>query len=54
MFNTSESQKSSFLDKTKAAREERETRKKRDNAVIVIQSWVRGWLTRVKYERKVL
>lgn len=54
MFNTSESQKISFLDKTKAAREERALEKKRDNAIIVIQSWVRGWLTRIKYERQIL
>lgn len=54
MFNTSESQKISFLDKTKAAREERALEKKRDNAIIVIQSWIRGWLTRLKYERQIL
>lgn len=57
MFNTSDSsdsQKTSFLDKTKAAREERALEKKRDNAIIVIQSWIRGWLTRIKYERRIL
>lgn len=54
MFNSSESQKISFLDRTKAAREERAFEKKRDNAIIVIQSWIRGWLTRIKYERRVL
>lgn len=54
MFNTRESQKISFLDKTKAAREERALEKKRDNAIIVIQSWIRGWLTRIKYERRIL
>lgn len=54
MFNASESQKSSFLDKTKAAREERALEKKRDHAVLVIQSWIRGWLTRIKYERRIL
>lgn len=54
MFNVSESQKNSFLDKTKAAREGRALEKKRDNAVLVIQSWIRGWLTRIKYERRIL
>lgn len=54
MFNPSESQKISFLDKTKAAREERALEKKRDNAIIVVQSWIRGWLTRIKYERRIL
>lgn len=54
MFGGAESQKTSFLDKTKAAREERALEKKRDNAVIVIQSCVRGWLTRIKYKRRVL
>lgn len=54
MFNPNESSKVSFLDKTKAAREERALEKKRDNAIIVIQSWIRGWLTRLKYERRIL
>lgn len=54
MFNTSDSQKNSFLDKTKAAREERALEKKRDTTVIVIQSWIRGWLARIKYERRIL
>lgn len=54
MFSASDSQKTSFLDKTKAAREERALEKKRDNAIVVIQSWIRGWLTRIKYEKKIL
>lgn len=54
MFNPSESQKTTFLDKTKAAREERALEKKRDNAIIVVQSWIRGWLARLKYERQIL
>lgn len=54
MFNSSDSQKTSFLDKTKAAREERALEKKRDNAIIVIQSCIRGWLVRIKYERRIL
>lgn len=54
MFNSGDSQKNSFLDKTKAAREERAQEKKRDNAIIVIQSWIRGCLARRKYEKKIL
>lgn len=54
MFGGTESQKNTFLDKTKAAREERALEKKRENAAIRIQSWVRGWLARIKYERNVL
>lgn len=54
MFGVNESQKITFLDKTKAAREERALEKKRDNAIIVVQSTIRGWLTRIKYQRNVL
>lgn len=55
MFGGSESQtKNSFLDKTKAAREERALEKKRDNAVVLLQSSIRGWLARTKYEKRVL
>lgn len=54
MFGANESMRGTFLDKTKAAREERALEKRRDNAVIVIQSLIRGWLTRIKYERRIL
>ncbi|XP_037044995.1 ubiquitin-protein ligase E3B [Bradysia coprophila] len=54
MFTGAESHKSSFLEQTKAAREERALEKKRDNAIIVIQSQVRGWLTRRSYLKRVL
>lgn len=54
MFGGAESQKNTFLDKTKAAREERALEKKRENAIITIQSWVRGWLARMKYQKRVL
>lgn len=54
MFSGAESHKSSFLEQTKAAREERALEKKRDNAIIVIQSQVRGWLTRRSYLKRVL
>lgn len=54
MFSESESQKNVFLDKTKAAREERAFEKKRDTSVIIIQARVRGWLSRKNYEQLVL
>lgn len=54
MFAGAESHKSSFLEQTKAAREERALEKKRENAIIVIQSQVRGWLTRRSYLKRVL
>lgn len=54
MFNTSETTKGNFLEQTKAAREERALEKKRDNAAIVIQSYVRRWLARINYTKTVL
>ncbi|PSN54423.1 Ubiquitin-protein ligase E3B [Blattella germanica] len=50
----SECTKGSFLEHTKAAREERAHEKKREWASTVIQAHVRGWLTRKKYCRRVL
>lgn len=54
MFSDSELSKASFLDKTKAAREERAFGKKKDESVIVIQATIRGWLERKRFERYVL
>lgn len=54
MFGESESQKNVFLDKTKAAREERAFEKKRDYSVTIIQAQVRGWLSRKHYEQMIL
>ncbi|XP_076654428.1 ubiquitin-protein ligase E3B isoform X2 [Halictus rubicundus] len=46
MFKAEESSKDSFLQQTKAAREERAHEKDREVAVTLIQAYVRGWLTR--------
>uniref|UniRef100_A0A0A9Y2C9 HECT-type E3 ubiquitin transferase n=2 Tax=Lygus hesperus TaxID=30085 RepID=A0A0A9Y2C9_LYGHE len=50
MFKT-ESQKSAFLEHTKAAREERALEKKKEEAATKIQAVIRGWLQRQKYSR---
>lgn len=55
MFSGTEAQKKVvFLDKTKAAREERALEKRRDTSIIIIQAGVRGWLTRKHFEERVL
>ncbi|XP_067010981.1 ubiquitin-protein ligase E3B isoform X2 [Anabrus simplex] len=54
MFNKTESTKGSFLEQTKAAREERALEKKRDAAAKVIQSYVRRWSARKKFTKLIL
>lgn len=54
MFTRAEFQKESFLEQTKAAREERAMEKKRDNAAILIQSQLRGYLERKNYHNRVM
>lgn len=54
MFGAGNSQKNTFIDKTKAAREERALEKRKDHAVILAQSTIRGWLARIKYQRRIL
>ncbi|XP_046391174.1 ubiquitin-protein ligase E3B [Ischnura elegans] len=55
MFNkVPESSKGSFLEQTKAAREERALEKKRETAATCIQAHVRGWLDRVRFSKKIL
>lgn len=54
MFTRAEFQKDSFLDKTKAAREERAMEKKRDNAAVLIQSQWRGYFERKTYYKTVM
>ena len=54
MFHKAENQKGSFLEQTKAAREERALEKRKDVAAVVIQKLVRGWLARVKFSKKIL
>lgn len=49
-----ESQKGTFLEQTKAAREERALEKKRENAAIIIQAHIRGWLARCQFRYLIL
>lgn len=50
MFGTA---KGTFLEQTKAAREERAMEKKRETAAIVIQSRVRRWLAMRNYLERI-
>lgn len=54
MFHKTENQKCSFLEQTKAAREERALEKKRDLAATIIQAHIRGWLARLKFTQNIL
>lgn len=53
MFNITECSKGSFLEQTKAAREERALEKKKEAAVRVLQANVRGWLARKKFAKQI-
>ena len=46
------SQKTSFLDKAKLAREEREKERLRETSAVVIQKHVRGFITRCRVSRQ--
>lgn len=54
MFGASESQKTSFLEQTKAARAERAHEKHREAAIVIIQSRIRGWAARRHYHKQIL
>lgn len=54
MFSTTESQKTSFLEQTKAAREERALEKRREWAAIKLQSSIKGFLARRRYQKKIM
>lgn len=54
MFNKTEDKKSSFLEQTKAAREERALEKRKEVAVTVIQANIKGWLARVRFRKIIL
>lgn len=54
MFGLSESQKDTFLEQTKAAREERAFEKRRDNAALYIQARIKGYLARRRYRNTIL
>lgn len=52
MFGKAGSGKDSFLEQTKHAREERALEKQRENAIVLIQSQMRGCLARRAYQRR--
>ena len=54
MFKKTENTKGSFLEQTKAAREERAQEKKKEWAASIIQAHIRGWLARKKFCRRIL
>lgn len=54
MFGVAESNKTSFLEQNKAAREERAMEKRKDIAAIIIQSVIRGWLARRRFTKIIM
>lgn len=54
MFHKTEDSKGSFLQQTKAAREERAMEKKKESAAVLIQASVRAWLCRKKFSQMIL
>lgn len=54
MFSKSITNKDTFLEQTKAAREERALEKKREQSAIKIQAVVRGWLAKQKFIKLIL
>lgn len=54
MFHKAENAKGSFLEQTKAAREERALEKRREQAATIIQANIRGWLARIRFTNSIL
>ena len=54
MFSKSLTSKDTFLEQTKAAREERALEKKREQSAIKIQAIIRGWLARQRFVKLIL
>ncbi|XP_065343486.1 ubiquitin-protein ligase E3B [Cloeon dipterum] len=54
MFSSADSKKGSFLEQTKAAREERAFEKKRDTAALKIQSFIKGVCARKRFRSNVV
>lgn len=54
IFQKQESQKGSFLEHTKAAREERANEKKKEQSIILLQAYVRGMYCRKKFTSEIL
>lgn len=49
-----QNQKASFLEQTKAAREERALEKRREQAAILLQSTLKGYVARRKYQKRIM
>ncbi|XP_017071877.1 ubiquitin-protein ligase E3B [Drosophila eugracilis] len=49
-----QNQKTSFLEQTKAAREERALEKRREHAAILLQSTLKGYAARRKYHKRII
>ncbi|XP_049867026.1 ubiquitin-protein ligase E3B [Pectinophora gossypiella] len=54
MFSKSQTSKDTFLEQTKAAREERALEKKREQSAVKIQALIRGWLSRQRFIKLIL
>ncbi|CAH0406320.1 unnamed protein product [Chilo suppressalis] len=54
MFSKTLTSKDSFLEQTKAAREERALEKKREQSAVKIQALIRGWLARRRFISRIL
>lgn len=54
MFSKSLTSKDTFLEQTKAAREERALEKKREQSAVIIQAVVRGWLARQQFIKLIM
>lgn len=58
MFGKAETNKNNFLEEKQKNRSNRlkqiEFEKRRDEAILIIQRMVRGWLARTKFKKKLL
>ncbi|KOB78285.1 Ubiquitin-protein ligase E3B [Operophtera brumata] len=54
MYPVSVKSKESFLEQTKAAREERAYEKKREQSAVTIQAVARGWIARQRFYKRIL
>lgn len=54
MFPKSVTTKESFLELTKAAREERANEKRREQSAVTIQAVARGWIARQRFYKRIM
>lgn len=53
MLPSNKDSKEAFLESTKAAREARKATRDREKSALKIQTWVRGWLVRVRTAKEI-